>query len=134
MLINGKLFRHIKRETDNRDILGKNSVAQYLSQKLCCNENLAQSLIIRQPQLKTKSLSKITNMINLLYGHGYKPAQICKVPKILLHSYKTTEVRLKQLTALGEKPDSLYVLTKSQKQYQLHIENLGKSNNCNSTE
>lgn len=73
-------------------------------------------------------------MINLLYRHGYKPAQICKVPKILLHSCKTTEVRLKQLTALGEKPDSLYVLTKSQKQYQLHIENLVKSNNNNSTE
>ncbi|KAL1491131.1 hypothetical protein ABEB36_011773 [Hypothenemus hampei] len=121
------LYRHIKRESENRNILGENSVAEYLSQRLNCSETIAKSLIRKHPQLQNKSLSKMNVTIDYLLKEGFTSLQICRIPKILLHSVKTTETRLKQLIALGRRPDSLYILTKSQKQYMQHVDNLIKS-------
>ncbi|ERL86976.1 transcription termination factor, mitochondrial [Dendroctonus ponderosae] len=122
------LYKHLKRESDNRDILGENSVTQYLSQKLHCSDIMAKNIIKKHPQLQNKSLLKINLMIDLLYKYGFTPMHICRVPKVLLHSRKTSEMRLKQLKAFGKLPDSLYILTKSQKQYLQHLDNLVKEN------
>jgi len=117
------LFRHIKKETDHKNILGEHSVAEYLSERLKCSENLAKYLIRKHPALETKSLTKMNEMIDFLCNNGFTPSQISRFPKVLLHSSKTAEIRLKEITGLGKKPDSLYVLTKSQRQYLQYLEN-----------
>lgn len=121
------LYKRIKRESDNRDILGENSVAEYLSERLKCSENVAKNVIRKQPALQTKSLLKMNEMIDCLYKHGFTASQICRFPKVLLHSTKTANNRIKELNAIGTKPDSLYILTKSQKQYMQYIETLTKA-------
>ncbi|XP_066257232.1 transcription termination factor, mitochondrial [Euwallacea similis] len=121
------LHKHIKRESENRDILGGNSMSQYLSEKLFCNENFTKNLIKKHPQLQNKSLPRIISMIELLCKNGFTPQHICKAPTILLHSTKTTEIRMKQLHGLGLKPDSLYVFTKSQRLYWKYVQNLLKT-------
>ncbi|XP_030753578.1 transcription termination factor, mitochondrial [Sitophilus oryzae] len=121
------LLKHIRREMENKDILGEYSVTEYLSNKLECSENVAKYLIRKHPQLQTRSILKLRETIDFLYKHGFTSTHICRVSKILLHSKKTTEKRIKSLATLGVKSVSLYILTKSQKQYEEHIDNLLKS-------
>lgn len=69
----------------------------------------------------------MNEMIEFLFQHGFKPIHICRVPKILLHGVETTRKRLKELEAKGMQLDSLYILTKSQRQYMQYYESLGKT-------
>lgn len=85
-------------------------------------------MIKKHPQLQNKSLLKINLMIDLLYKYGFTSVHICRVPKVLLHSRKTSEMRLKQLKAFGKLQDRLYMLIKSRKQYLNQLDNLVKEN------
>ncbi|CAH1133984.1 unnamed protein product [Ceutorhynchus assimilis] len=70
------LIKHIRRQSENRVILGENSLVQYLSKKLHCGEANAKSLIRKHPQLQHKSLSKMNLMIDLLCKQGFNEDQI----------------------------------------------------------
>ncbi|KAJ8951185.1 hypothetical protein NQ314_007725 [Rhamnusium bicolor] len=119
---------YVKRRSDTKLILGDNSLAEYLSERLECTEEVAKYLISKLPALQSKSLKKMNEMIDFLFAHGFKPIHICRVPKILLHSVDTTRNRLRELEAQGMHLDTLYILTKSQKQYMQYYESLTKSN------
>ncbi|XP_018578179.1 transcription termination factor, mitochondrial [Anoplophora glabripennis] len=118
---------YIRRRSDNKLILGDSSLTQYLSERLECTEEVAKYIISKQPALQNKSLKKMNEMIEFLFKHGFKPIHICRIPKILLHGVETTRKRLKELEATGMQLDSLYLLTKSQRQYLQYYELLVKS-------
>lgn len=88
----------------------------------------AKNLIAKHPALKNKSLTKMQEIIDFLLIKGFKPIHIYRVPKILLHSVKTTQARLKELENQNVQLDSLYLLTKSQKQFKQYCEILVKCN------
>lgn len=67
-------------------------------------------------------------IIDFLLKKGFKPIHIYRVPKILLHSVKTTQARLKELENQDVQLDSLYLLTKSQKQFKQYCEAFVKCN------
>ncbi|KAG5889013.1 hypothetical protein JTB14_033942 [Gonioctena quinquepunctata] len=115
---------YVKRRTDNKSILGNNSLVEYLSERLECTEEVAKYIITKQPALQNKRLKKMNEIIDFLLLYGFKPIQICRTPKILLHSVETIKKRLKEMEALGMQLDTLYVLTKSQKQYNQVLETL----------
>lgn len=121
--------RHIQKETDNRNILGDYSAAEYLSFKLNCSESVVDFIINKHQQLKSTSVLKLCQTIDFLYKYGFTSQQICRIPKILLHSTKTTEKRIKELTSVGVslRQINLYVLTKSQKQYMQYFESMIKN-------
>ncbi|KAJ8920778.1 hypothetical protein NQ315_004919, partial [Exocentrus adspersus] len=120
---------YIKRRSDNKLILGNSSLAQYLSDRLECTEEIAKYIMSKHPALQNKSLKKLNEMIDYLFKCGFKPIHICRVPKILLHSVDTTRKRLKELHAKGMHLDSLHILTKSRKQYMQYCESLIKASN-----
>lgn len=124
-------FRYVARRSDNKQILGNNSLAEYLSERLECSVDEAKVLMIKHPALRNKSMKKMKEILDFLFSQGFKPLQICRVPKILLHSVETTKQRLKELQQYGKHLDSLYLLTKSKKQYMQCLEGLvkGKTNN-----
>lgn len=72
-------------------------------------------------------MKKMNEILDFLFAQGFKPSQICRVPKILLHSVETTKQRLKELKPYGKYLDSLYLLTKSKKQYMQCFEALIKA-------
>lgn len=117
------------RRADNKNILGSNSLAEYLSERLQCSVNEAKFLMNKHPALQNKSMKKTKEILDFLFAQGFKPSQICRVPKILLHSVETTKQRLKELEPYGKHLDSLYLLTKSKKQYTQCLEMLVKSSN-----
>lgn len=89
----------------------------------------AKMLMYKHPALQNKSMKKMKEILDFLFAQGFKPLQICRVPKILLHSVETTKQRLKELEPYGKHLDSLYMLTKSRKQYMQHFEALVKTSN-----
>lgn len=115
------------RRIDNKQILGNNSLAEYLSERLECSVEEAKFLMHKHPALQNKSMKKMKEILDFLFAQGFKPSQICRVPKILLHSVETTKQRLQQLELYGKHLDSLYLLTKSKKQYMQHLESLIKT-------
>lgn len=119
--------RYVKRRIDNKQILGNNSVTEYLAERLNCTVEEAKVLISKQPALEKKRMKKIKEVLDFLFAQGFQPYQICRVPKILLHSVETTKKRLKELEPYGRHLDSLYVMTKSKKQYMQFYETLVKS-------
>lgn len=121
-------FRYATRRVDKKEILGDNSLAEYLSEKLECSVEEAKLLINKHPALQNKSMKKMSEIFDFLFAQGFQPKHIYKIPKILLHSVETTKQRLKELEAYGKSLDSLYVLTKSKKQYMQYFESLVKSN------
>lgn len=104
-------------------------MAEYLSERLDCSVEEAKVLMNKQPALQNKSMKKMKEILDFLFAEGFKPSQICRVPKILLHSVETTKQRLKELEPYGKHLDSLYLLTKSKKQYMQHLEALIKTSN-----
>lgn len=71
-------------------------------------------------------MKKMKEIIDFLFAQGFQPPQICRVPKIFLHSVETMKKRLKELEPYGRHLDSLYMLTKSKKQYTQFLETLEK--------
>lgn len=109
--------------------MGNNSLAEYLSERLQCSVEEAKVLMHKHPALQNKSMKKMKEILDFLFSQGFKPSQICRVPKILLHSVETTKQRLKELEPFGKHLDSLYLLTKSKKQYMQYFESLVKTSN-----
>lgn len=105
-------------------MLGNHSLIEYLSQKLDCTDIQVKVLLTKLPALENKSMKKMQEMLDFLYTKGFKPIHIYRVPKILLHSVKTVSKRLKEIETENIQLDSLYMLTKSQKQYQQYYESL----------
>ncbi|CAG9838090.1 unnamed protein product [Diabrotica balteata] len=109
---------YVRRRSDNKEILGeKASLAEYLSEKLECSQDVSKYLILKQPALQKKSLKKMNDIIDFLLQKGFKPIHICRTPKILLHSVNTIKKRLQEIEANNVQLDSLVILTKSQRQY-----------------
>ncbi|XP_057657393.1 transcription termination factor, mitochondrial [Diorhabda carinulata] len=114
---------YAKRRSDNKEILGeKESLVEYLSEKLECSQDISRYLIFKQPALQKKSLRKIEVMIEFLLQKGFTPRHICKTPKILLHSVDTVKKRIKEIETNNIHLDSLVMLTKSQRQYMHFLE------------
>ncbi|KAJ3656219.1 hypothetical protein Zmor_015313 [Zophobas morio] len=120
---------HLQRRSDNKSILGDNSLVEYLSERLECSVAFANYLILKQPSLKNRSLKKLKELIDFLYAAGFKSDHICRVPKILVHSVETVSKRLKHLKEKGIQIDGLSLLTKSQNQYMQYYEVLVKNKN-----
>ncbi|XP_044752032.1 transcription termination factor, mitochondrial [Coccinella septempunctata] len=118
---------YFKRRQDNRQILGSASLTEYLSKKLECAEDQAKYLISKMPALRTKSLRTLSEIINFLYSKGFQSYHIYRVPKILVHSVETTKKRLELIENAGIQIDSLYMLTKSQKQFMQNFEAMLKT-------
>ncbi|KAL3282919.1 hypothetical protein HHI36_006077 [Cryptolaemus montrouzieri] len=117
---------YARRRTDNREILGNDSLVEYLSKKLECTEAQAKYLIDRIPALTTKKLRTLSDIINFLYSKGFEPYHIIRVPKILVHSVETIKSRLEQLEKAGVRVESLYIFIKTQKQFIHYFETLVK--------
>ncbi|KAK9873009.1 hypothetical protein WA026_020354 [Henosepilachna vigintioctopunctata] len=113
---------YARRRIDNRHILGNDSLTEFISKKLKCTEEQAKCIIMKMPALRKKSLKTITDIINFLYSKGFNPNHIYRNPKILVHSIETTKKRLEQLEKSGLQVNSLYMLTKSQKQFNWYLE------------
>ncbi|KAF5273588.1 hypothetical protein FQR65_LT04586 [Abscondita terminalis] len=122
------LDRYCQRRSENKLILGDGTLTEYLSHRLECGVEAAKIILFKHPALSNKHMKKIKEIIDFLLGYGFTPLHIVKNPKILLHSVETTAKRLKQLESEGLKLDTLYILTKSQKQYLTYYENLVKAN------
>ncbi|XP_065163916.1 transcription termination factor, mitochondrial [Atheta coriaria] len=122
------LERYIQRRSDNKLVLGDNTQVEYLSNQLQCTSEEAKALTLKLPALESKSMKKMKEIIDFLYAEGFKPYHIRRVPKILLHSVQTTKKRIRELERQGVKMDSLYMLTKSQRQYMQYYQALVKSN------
>lgn len=120
---------YLKRRQDNKSVLGNNSLMEYLAHRLECSLEVAKLIVAKHPALNNKSMKKMQEIIDFLYLKGFKPIHIRKIPKILLHSVETTRKRLREMEAVDMHIDSLYMLTKSQKQYQQYYESLLKSKN-----
>lgn len=127
MTIYFSIIRYVERINNNREVLGNQSLIQYLSEKLDCTDEQAKFLLTKLPALENKSMKKMQEMLDFLYTKGFKPIHVYRVPKILLHSVNTVAKRLKEIEMKNIKLDSLYMLTKSEKQYQLYYESLNKS-------
>lgn len=127
-------LRYATRRTDKKQILGDNSLAEYLSERLECSVEEAKMLMNKHPALQNKSMKKMNEILDFLFAQGFKSSQICRVPKILLHSVETTKQRLKELKPYGKYLDSLYLLTKSKKQYMQCFEALVKASGKAKTE
>lgn len=69
----------------------------------------------------------MNEMIDFLLLNGFTKLQICRSPKILLHSLETIKKRLKEIGDRGTKLDTLSVLTKSRKQFEQFLESLKPS-------
>lgn len=122
------LSRYIQRRSDNKSILGDNSLAEYLSERLHCSLEQSKVILTKHRALANKQMKKLKEIIDFLYEYGFTPLHIVRHPKILLHSVETTKKRLNELQAQSVQLDSLYILTKSQKQYMNYYENLIKTN------
>ncbi|CAH1183274.1 unnamed protein product [Phaedon cochleariae] len=116
------LDNYMKRRSDNKSILGNNSLVEYLSERLDTTEDVARFIISKQPALQKKSLKKMNEMIEFLLINGFKTIHICRTPKILLHKVDTVKKRLKEMKDNDMQLDALSVLTKSQKQYAQALE------------
>lgn len=122
---NPEIFdKYVGRIKDNQQVLGNHSLIEYLSEKLDCTDMQAKTLLNKLPAIGNKSMKKMQEMLDFLYTKGFKPIHIYRVPKILLHSVTTVGKRLKEIENHQIKLDSLYMLTKSQKQYQQYYEAL----------
>lgn len=66
----------------------------------------------------------MSGMIDFLLLYGFKPIQICRSPKIMLHSVETIRKRLRELETSNIQLDSLHILTKSQRQYMSFIDSM----------
>ncbi|CAH1967128.1 unnamed protein product [Acanthoscelides obtectus] len=115
---------YLRRRSEDRSILGHNSLVEYLSTKLECSEEMAKNIICKQPAIQHSSLKKLNYKIDILLANGFTAAQICKTPKLLLHSTETIMTRLKKLQALGTRLDFATVLIRSRKQYVSFYESL----------
>ncbi|XP_018321944.1 transcription termination factor, mitochondrial isoform X1 [Agrilus planipennis] len=115
---------YIKRKNENKEILGESSVEEYLSERLRCSPEQIQVIINRHPALEHKSMPKLNEIIDYLLSKGFQHYHIVRAPKILLHSLETTKLRLEELAKIGIKVESLYILTKSQKQFLQYYESL----------
>ncbi|CAH1114322.1 unnamed protein product, partial [Psylliodes chrysocephalus] len=116
---------YVRRRSDTKEILGdKHDLVEYLSEKLECSLEVSKFLISKQPALQKKSLRKMSGMIDFLLLYGFKPIQICRSPKIMLHSVETIRKRLRELETSNIQLDSLHILTKSQRQYMSFIDSM----------
>ncbi|XP_060516680.1 transcription termination factor, mitochondrial [Cylas formicarius] len=113
----GTLARHIKKDLENKSVLGDEAVIEYISERLCCPLETAREFVHKYPRLRRKSLLKIKEMTDLLYGYGFTSDDICRVPKIFLCSIETIKTRLKEMHSRGVVTQKLYILTKSKKEY-----------------
>lgn len=84
-------------------------------------------LISKQPAIKNKSMKRVKETLDFLFSEGFKPHHICRSPKILMHSVETMKARLTELKPYGKELDSLYMLTKSKRQFTQFVESLEKS-------
>lgn len=107
--------------------MGSHSLIEYLSEKLDCSDEQVKFLLTKLPALKTKRMKKIQEMLDFLYTKGFKPIHVYRMPKILLHSVTTIRKRLTEIEKENIELDSLYMLTKSQKQYKQYYEALVRS-------
>ncbi|GJQ70569.1 hypothetical protein Trydic_g22968 [Trypoxylus dichotomus] len=114
------ILNYIKIRSENKLILGNNSLAEYLSRRLECSIEQSNYIITKLPALKGKSVKKMAEIIDYLYNLGIQPTHICITPKILLHSVETMKKRVKELQEQGVHVDNLRLLTKSQKQYRAY--------------
>lgn len=118
------IFRYVKRQCDTKEILGDDSIIEYLSKRLQCSQLAIRCMINKHPAIRTKRLRRMNEMIDFLMICGFSSNQICRSPKILLHSIETVRARLKELDNYGKKLDSLHVLTKSKKQFTQFCEQI----------
>ncbi|VEN43518.1 unnamed protein product [Callosobruchus maculatus] len=109
---------YVKRQSERKSVLGDNSFAEYLCNKLGCTRETAEYIILKLPVLQHKCLIKLNSIIEYLVENGFSTSQICSNPRILLHSLETIKKRMERLKALGTQPDFLSVLTRSQKNFE----------------
>jgi len=107
-----------------KQLLGENSVVEYLCQQLQCDIETVEYLSSKYPSLLRVHVSKLKEIFDFVYGEGFTPQQVCQVPRILLHSLETTQSRLTELRNLGYNPQSLMVLCKSKRQYTQFLEHV----------
>ena len=112
-----------------KQLLGENSVVEYLCQQLQCDIETVEYLSSKYPSLIRVHVSKLKEIFDFVYGEGFTPQQVCQVPRILLHSLETTKSRLTELRNLGYNPYSLIVLCKSKRQYTQFLEHVVRKQN-----
>ncbi|KRT85373.1 hypothetical protein AMK59_2072, partial [Oryctes borbonicus] len=95
------ILKYIQIRSENKLILGNDSLGEYLSRRLECNLEQANYLITKLPALKGKSVKKMDEIIDYLYSLNIHPAHICITPKILLHSVETMKKRVQELHDQG---------------------------------
>ena len=117
------------RASMRKQLLGENSVVEYLCQQLQCDIETVEYLSSKYPSLLRVHVSKLKEIFDFVYGEGFTPQQVCQVPRILLHSLETTQSRLTELRNFGYNPHSLMALCKSKRQYTQFLEHVIRKQN-----
>ena len=96
----------------------------FLAKRLGCNLVVIADLFFRVPSVKTASASKLNEMIQFLYAQGFSTEHILETPRILGHSVETVNKRIIELDSYGFKPNTLYILCQTSKNYNAFVRRL----------
>ncbi|XP_067007907.2 transcription termination factor, mitochondrial isoform X2 [Anabrus simplex] len=119
------LDRTVEKHVSSRELLGSHpSVVSYLCHRLECSAEMLEFLSCKAPQMLKVNVPKLKEVLDFLYQEGFTPQQVCQVPRVLNHSLRTLQTRLKQLRSLDYNPNSLIVLCQTKRQYRIFVEKL----------
>lgn len=108
---------------DNKNLLGENTVIDYLSQRLGIEPEQMKAIAYKHPTVLKCRVTKMKEVLDYLLDEAkWEAYEIAHVIRILTHSLETTKYRLDELSKLGCRPTSLTIVCKSQKEYDKFVQ------------
>jgi hypothetical protein len=108
---------------ENKNLLGENTIIDYLSQRLGYDQPTMKLIASRSPNVLKCRVTKVKEVLDFLLDEAhFQPYEIANVIRIITHSLDTTKQRLEELNKLGCKPTTLSIICRSQTEYNKFIE------------
>lgn len=119
----------LRRHTENKKHLKDyENNKEYMANQLMCDKNVIESMTKRYPRIVQISAKNLSEKLSLLLKKGFTSYHIVDTPKILFHSIDTIVKRIRELESIDIRPNSLKILTLSEKDYQKLLEQLRENN------
>lgn len=106
----------------NKNLLGENTIVDYLSRRLNYDVPSMKLITMRHPSVLKCRVTKIKEVLDYLLDEAnFQPFEIANVIRVLTHSLETTKERLEELNRLGCRPSTLTIVCRSQNEYNKFV-------------
>lgn len=108
---------------DDKNILGEDTVIQYLAKRLNVDEATMNLIVTnKNKQIRKTRAAKIKEVLDYLLDEvKYDRQEIMHAIRIVTHSLDTTKARMIELNRLGCRPKTLHILCRSKVYYKRFV-------------